>query len=119
MEGHVREGLEIVRTCRKRYDGRIRNPFDEYECGHWYGRAMSSYGLIQGLTGIQYDAVDKELRIDSKIGTDFKCFIATESGFGLTGLKRGKPFMEVRYGYIDVKSVIVSGKPMALDTEHL
>ncbi len=47
LEGHVKEGLEIVRTCRQRYDGRIRNPFDEYECGHWYARAMASYGLIQ------------------------------------------------------------------------
>jgi uncharacterized protein (DUF608 family) len=117
MEGHVKEGLEIVRICRNRYDGRIRNPFDEYECGHWYGRAMSSYGLLQGLTGIQYDRVDKKLRIDSKIGNDFKCFIATETGFGTTGLKKGKPFIQVISGYIDVKSVVVSGKPMTIEVE--
>ena len=49
LEGMVEEGLDIVRTCRDRYDGVIRNPFDEYECGHWYARALSSYGLIQGL----------------------------------------------------------------------
>ncbi len=36
LMGLVEEGLEIVRTCRKRYDGRVRNPFNEYECGHWY-----------------------------------------------------------------------------------
>jgi uncharacterized protein (DUF608 family) len=115
LTGHVKEGLEIVRLCRERYDGRIRNPFDEYECGHWYGRALSSYGLIQGLTGLEYDAVDKILHIDSKIGTDFSCFIATETGFGLAGLKKGKPFIEVRYGFIDVKSVTVSGKTMDLE----
>ena len=113
LAGHVKEGLEIVRTCRQRYDGRIRNPFDEYECGHWYARAMSSYGLIQSLTGLHYDAVDKQLTIDSKIGNDFKCFIATETGFGLAGLKKGKPFIDVKYGFIDVKSVIVSGKLMS------
>jgi len=113
LEGHVKEGLDIVRTCRQRYDGRIRNPFDEYECGHWYARAMSSYGLIQSLTGLQYDAVDKQLTIDSKIGIDFKCFIATETGFGLAGLRKGKPFIDVKYGFIDVKSVIVSGKLMS------
>src|SRR5690606_10299314 len=50
-EGMVEEGLEIVRTCRDRYDGRVRNPFNEYECGHWYARAMASYALIYGLTG--------------------------------------------------------------------
>jgi uncharacterized protein (DUF608 family) len=43
MMGHVAEGLDIVRTCRARYDGRVRNPFDEYECGHWYARA----GLVR------------------------------------------------------------------------
>jgi uncharacterized protein (DUF608 family) len=113
LEGHIDEGLEIVRTCRRRYDGRIRNPFNEYECGHWYARALSSYGLIQSLTGLQYDAVEKQLTIDSKIGNDFKCFIATETGFGLAGLRKGKPFIDVKYGFIDVKSVIVSGKLMS------
>ena len=113
LTGHVKEGLEIVRACRQRYDGAIRNPFDEYECGHWYARAMSSYGLIQGLTGLNYDAIDKTLYIDSKIGIDFKCFISTETGFGLAGLKSGKPFIDVKYGTIDVKNSIVSGKLMA------
>ena len=42
LMGLVEEGLEIVRVCRDRYDGRVRNPFNEYECGHWYARAMSS-----------------------------------------------------------------------------
>jgi hypothetical protein len=114
LSGNVNEGLEIVKACRQRYDGRVRNPFDEYECGHWYARAMSSYGLIQGLTGLRYEALDKTLYIDSKIGIDFKCFIAAETGFGMAGLKRGKPFIEVKYGTIDVKSVKVSGKIMEL-----
>ena len=46
--GLVNEGLEVVRACRDRYDGRVRNPFDEYECGHWYARAMSSYACCLG-----------------------------------------------------------------------
>jgi hypothetical protein len=45
LMGHVNEGLDIVRAARDRYDGRVRNPFHEYECGHWYARAMSSYTL--------------------------------------------------------------------------
>ena len=79
LQGEVEKGLEIVRACRQRYDGSVRNPFNEYECGHWYGRALSSYGLLQGLTGVRYDAVDKTLYINSKIG-DFISFISTESG---------------------------------------
>jgi hypothetical protein len=45
--GRIEEGLDIVRTCRARYDGIRRNPFDEYECGHWYARALASYALMQ------------------------------------------------------------------------
>jgi hypothetical protein len=105
LEGMVDKGLDIVRVCRDRYDGRIRNPFDEYECGHWYGRALSSYGLLQGLTGIRYDAVDKELFIDSKIGANFRAFISAETGFGTAGLKDGKPFLEVKMGKIPVVKI--------------
>src|SRR6185437_11442375 len=76
LMGRVAEGLGIIRLARDRYDGRVRNPFNEYECGHWYARAMSSYGLLQGLTGLRYDAVDKTLYIDSRIG-DFTCFLST------------------------------------------
>jgi uncharacterized protein (DUF608 family) len=109
MEGMVEKGLEIVRICRDRYNGTIRNPFNEYECGHWYARALSSYGLIQGLTGIRYDAVDKTLYIDSKVGDNFRSFLAAAGGFGTVGLKNGKPFMEIKKGNLEVERVIVSG----------
>jgi uncharacterized protein (DUF608 family) len=106
--GETEKGLEIVRTCRNRYDGRIRNPFNEYECGHWYARAMSSYALLEGLTGVRYDAVDRCLYIDSRIG-DFTSFFAAETGFGNVGLKNGKPFIRMVYGNLDIKKVLVSG----------
>ena len=102
--GNVKEGLEIVRTCRNRYDGRIRNPFNEYECGHWYARALSSYGYLQCLTGVRYDAVDKTLYIDSRIG-DFVSFISTATGFGTVSYKAGKATTNVVYGKIDVKKI--------------
>jgi len=114
MNGMVDKGLEIVRTCRSRYDGRVRNPFDEYECGHWYARAMASYALLQGLTGVRYDAVDKTLYIDSRIGDNFKTFLSTAAGFGNVWLKNGKPFVDIKFGSLDIKRVYVSGKQMPL-----
>jgi hypothetical protein len=107
FEGLVDEGLEIVRTCRDRYDGVRRNPFNEYECGHWYARAMSSYGLLQGLTGVRYDAVDKTLYVDSKIG-DFKSFLSTASGFGNVEFKQGQVSLSVVSGSIDVEHTVVT-----------
>jgi uncharacterized protein (DUF608 family) len=106
FEGQVAEGLDVVRTCRTRYDGRVRNPFDEYECGHWYARAMSSYALIEALTGVRYDAVSKTLYVDSKVG-DFTSFLATNTGFGNVEYHQGHAIVHVVYGKIPVARVVV------------
>jgi uncharacterized protein (DUF608 family) len=110
LEGMVQEGLEIVRICRDRYSGAVRNPFNEYECGHWYARALSSYGLLQGLTGARYDAVEKTLYIDSKVGDNFRCFLSTATGFGTVGLDNGTPFVDMKTGTLDVERCVVSGR---------
>ena len=81
---------------------------------HEHTRAMASYAMLEGLTGIRYDAVDKILYIDSRIGDDFTSFLSTETGFGNVGLKEGKPFIDVKYGVIDVQKCIVSGKEIQL-----
>jgi uncharacterized protein (DUF608 family) len=108
LMGEVEKGLDIVRTARDRYDGKVRNPFDEYECGHWYARAMSSYGLLQGLTGVRYDAIDHILYVDSNIG-DFVSFLSTQTGFGNVFLEKGKASFKMVYGNLDVNKIIVSG----------
>jgi uncharacterized protein (DUF608 family) len=107
--GHVQQGLDIVRNCRNRYDGSVRNPFNEYECGHWYARAMSSYGMLQALTGARYDAVDRSLHINSKVG-DFTSFLSTATGYGTVSFKGGKPTVKVVSGKIDISKTIVNGK---------
>jgi hypothetical protein len=103
--GQPKLGLEIVRVCRDRYDGRARNPFDEYECGHWYARAMSSYALLFGLSGARYDAVEKVLYVEPSIKGDFRCFFSTASGYGTVGVKNGKPFYEPKSGTLDVREI--------------
>ncbi len=108
FKGEVEKGLDIVRECRERYNGSVRNPFNEYECGSWYARAMSSYAMLEGLTGVRYDAIDKTLYIDSRIG-DFTSFLSTETGFGNVGLKGGKAFLKVAYGKIEPLKVVVAG----------
>ncbi len=104
MEGEVEKGLDIVKAVRNRYDGSVRNPFNEYECGHWYARALSSYGMLQGLTGIKYDAVDKSMDIDSKVG-DLKSFFSTQSGWGNIEYNDNKIVINVAYGYLDLKEL--------------
>lgn len=105
MMGCVEEGLEIVRVCRDRYDGRIRNPFNEYECGHWYARAMSSYALLQGLSGARYDAVEQVLHLEPNLPGDFRCFLSTATGYGTVGVRQGQPFLDVVKGQVPVREI--------------
>ena len=117
--GETEKGLEIIRTVRSRYDGRVRNPFNEYECGHWYARAMSSYSLLQAWTGIRYDAVDKTLYVDPATEGDFTSFLSTAGGFGTVELKNGKPVVTTCYGNIDIRHCMLRGKKAKVRTVRL
>ncbi|MFC4812890.1 GH116 family glycosyl hydrolase [Paenibacillus sp. GCM10023250] len=103
--GCVEEGLDIVRTCRSRYDGRVRNPFNEYECGQWYARAMASFGLIQGWSGIRYDACDRTLYFAPKVEGDYRSFLCTAEGYGVAGIQNGAPFFEMMSGHVRIDHV--------------
>ena len=105
LMGCINEGLEIVRILRQRHDGTCRNPYNEYECGHWYARAMASYSLLQGMTGIRYDAVTKTLYIVPRIKGDFTSFLSTATGYGLSGVENGKPFIKVCEGSIETEKI--------------
>jgi hypothetical protein len=45
-----------------------RNPYDEAECGHHYGRAMISWAEILALTGFHYSAVSQKMSFTAKDG---------------------------------------------------
>ncbi len=109
MLGLVDECIDIVAAARERYDGKKRNPYNEYECGHWYARALASYAILQGLTGARYDAIDKKIYLDPQIKGDFRAFLSTATGYGTVGVKDGMPFVEVVSGEIPYKSVEFTG----------
>jgi len=85
-EGLVTEGLRIVEGVRARHDGARRNPWDEFECGHHYARAMASYGLLLALTGCRWSAVESVLsfapRAEAMNGGSFRSFFTCGSAWG-------------------------------------
>ncbi|MFP4443357.1 MAG: GH116 family glycosyl hydrolase [Spirochaetia bacterium] len=105
MEGFIEEGLDIVKTLRRRYDGTIRNPYNEYECGHWYARAMASYSLLQAFSGARYDAVEQVLYLEPVLTGDFRVFLSAAGGYGTAGIRNGEPFLDVKSGEIPVKEI--------------
>jgi len=103
--GATERGLEIVRACRRRYDGVTRNPFSEAEAGDFYFRASCSYSLLQALSGARYDAVDQVLYLKPAIKGDFRCFISTATGYGTVGVKSGTPFLTTVQGNIPYRRI--------------
>ncbi len=70
-EGQTENGLKAIDAVRRRYDGQRRNPFDEAECGHHYGRAMASWTGVLALTGFHYSGVTQTLTLAAKAGEHF------------------------------------------------
>jgi hypothetical protein len=105
-EGFAEEGLTIVKALRSRYDGRIRNPWNEYECGNWYARAMSSFALVGALSGFRYSAVDKTLHFGPRLKVHpFISFFSTASGYGTISLDGRTVTVNVIEGELAIESL--------------
>jgi non-lysosomal glucosylceramidase len=85
-ENQIDDGLKCITSVRNRYDGLKRNPYDEAECGHHYGRAMISWAEILALTGFHYSAVEQQFTISAKDG---KYFWSNGYAYGTVKLQPG------------------------------
>lgn len=120
-EGLIDEGLEIVQAVRDRHDGIARNPFDEFECGHHYARALASWSLLLALSGYRYSAPDAALGFAPRVlAHDFRCFFSAGSAWGLFTQTRGDggfaASVEVRGGRLPLRSLRLSagGSPLTV-----
>ncbi len=106
-EGMVEEGLEIVRALRSRFDGRVRNPWNEYECGSYYARSMASYALLQALTGFHYSAPTQTVTLAPKIPQlPLVCFFSTATGWGTFTINRSHQIsFQLVEGHLDVSEI--------------
>jgi hypothetical protein len=108
-EGFVKEGLSIVKAMRSRYDGRVRNPWNEYECGNYYARAMASYALLGALAGFRYSAVQRALWFGPQLHSlPFKTFFSTASGFGTIVLDRGSLCIQMIEGELALEKLVLT-----------
>ena len=111
-EGMVEKGLAIVEGVRARHDGIARNPWNEFECGHHYARAMASWSLLLALSGYHYSAPARRLSFAPRVNThDFRCFFSTGSAWGSYSQKVAGAKMtcrvEVRYGVLSLRTLEV------------
>ncbi|MCS7310727.1 MAG: glycoside hydrolase family 116 protein, partial [Armatimonadetes bacterium] len=119
-EGMVQEAVEIVNTARSRYDGRRRdgldsgpggNPFNELECGKFYARAMSSFGMLLAAQGVILDTPAGVLGFAPRWQPeDHRSFFITGTGWGLFTQKREQETqreeIHLRYGYLRLRELV-------------
>ena len=118
-EGMIDEARRIVRTARSRYDGRLRdglnsgpggNPFNELECGKFYARAMSSWGLLIACQGLVLDGPAGLIGFRPRWQPDdHRSFFTAPEGWGLfiqarTGTRQTDE-VQVRHGSLTVREI--------------
>ncbi len=87
-EGYLLEGLTVFKSIRDRFDGKKRNPYNEFECGNHYVRSMGNYSALLALSGYRYSAVEKLLKLTPQINADdFRVFFGADSGWGAVAQK--------------------------------
>lgn len=105
-EDLVEEGLQIVAAVRARHDGRTRNPWNEYECGNYYARAMASYAILLSLSGFRYSAAHQTLQLAPKLDSrPFKTFFSVAHGFGTIELTDNEITVNVVEGTMSLNNV--------------
>ncbi len=101
-EGLVDEGLSIVKGIRDRHDGIRRNPFNEFECGDHYARALARRSVLLALSGYRYSAPEGSLSFAPRLGgSKFDCFFSTGTAWGTVHLSNGKGAPTVKLSVIE------------------
>jgi uncharacterized protein (DUF608 family) len=115
--GMVDQGMALVKAVRSRYAGHARNPFNEYECGSYYARAMSSFALLQALSGFRYSQLTRTLCFAPKLSTrPWRSFFATATGWGTIKLEPTLLQIELIEGNLALDQLILGQGPQRQTT---
>jgi len=117
--------MTCVEAIRSRYDGRKRNPWNEFECGNNYARSMATYSLLNTFSGFEFDVPRSMIGFSPirKVKGKFRCFWSLDSGWGefeqsantaelrlLSGSLKLKTLRLGKLGKATVRSVRLAGK---------
>ena len=106
LEGLLEEGLTVIKSIRDRYDGYGRNPWDEFECGHYYARSMASYGLLIALSGFEFDKGEGFLGFNPVVNQNsFKTFWSLDKVWGIYSQTSDMAYIEILFGNITLQGL--------------
>jgi non-lysosomal glucosylceramidase len=88
LEGMFQEAEAIATAVRQRYDGVRRNPWNEFECGSHYARALASYGLLLAYSGVRYHGNSRQYEVVSD--RPYRGFYCTPHEWGILTTDPGR-----------------------------
>ncbi len=110
QEGMLKEGLDVVKGVRDRYDGETRNPWNEIECGSNYARSMASYSLLNAFSGFSFNMVNRQIGFNPvhAVNGKFRCFWSLDSAWGDITITPQGAVLQVLHGKLELKSMALS-----------
>ncbi len=110
--GMYDEGMRVIKGIRDRYDGKKRNPWNEFECGNNYARSMSSYGLLNTFSGFSFDLCKGYIGFSPLQNRDnFQSFWSLGSCWGNFKQNSREAKVELLYGKLELKSIKLNFTP--------
>ena len=103
--GLIEDGLTVFGAVRDRYDGAVRNPWNEIECGSNYSRSMAAYAGVLVLSGFSFDMTRGFLGFDPKLraADEARVFFAIDGAFGAFTLRDGEAVLAVLGGSLELR----------------
>jgi hypothetical protein len=112
MHGLYDEGMDVIKGIRERYDGKKRNPWNEFECGSNYARSMASYALLNTFSGFSFDLCKGYIGFAPlRNNGDFQCFWSLGSCWGNYQCSSTVAKLELLYGNLELNSIKVNFTP--------
>ena len=110
-EGEVDAGVEVVRAVRDRHDGVRRNPWDEFECGHHYARALASWALLLALSGYEYSAPARRLRFAPRVDVpEFRSLFTAGTAWGTVRISPREAVVQVEAGELTLQRLEIGAR---------
>jgi uncharacterized protein (DUF608 family) len=118
MHGMLEEGLTVVKSIRARYDGKKRNPWNEFECGSNYARSLASYALLHAYSGFTFDTTRKMIGFKPVVPGDFRCFWSLGHAWGELSQNDNTTHFSVLYGQLEVQEIQLAWTPVTVEANN-
>ena len=100
----IDEGFRVAIAVRVRFDGKKRNPWNEFECGSNYARSMASFAIIPIVSGFKFDMTKNQIGFKPlRYGT---YFLAIDGAWGTAQLNEDSYKFTVLGGEIQIKNFV-------------